>query len=97
MSRSTRRGFLKRTGLAVAAAVASPYIVPRNVLAQDGSTAAPNDKIIMAAIGTGSRSPADTRALAGFPDVEFAAVCDVALDRARQNAKRLGIDEKGVY
>ena len=97
MSRSTRRGFLKRTGLAAAAAVASPYIVPRNVLAQDGSTAAPNDKIIMAAIGTGSRSPSDTGALARFPDVEFAAVCDVALDRARQNAKRLGIDEKGVY
>lgn len=97
MSRSTRRRFLKRTGLAAAAAVASPYIVPRNVLGQDGSAAAPNDKIIMAAIGTGSRSPSDTGALAKFPDVEFAAVCDVALDRARQNAKRLGIDEKGVY
>ncbi|MHB8902378.1 MAG: Gfo/Idh/MocA family protein [Thermoguttaceae bacterium] len=97
MSRSTRRGFLKRTGLAAAAAVASPYIVPRNVLGQDGSTAAPNDKIIMAAIGTGGRSPSDTGALARFPDVEFGAVCDVALDRARQNAKRLGIDEKGVY
>lgn len=97
MPRSTRRGFLKRTGLAATAAVASPYIVPRNVLANDGSTVAPSDRIVMAAIGTGGRSPADTLALARFPDVEFAAVCDVALDRARKNAKRLGIDEKGVY
>jgi predicted dehydrogenase len=69
-------------------------IVPSRVI---GGEAAPNNKIIMAAIGTGSRSPADTGDLARFADVQFAAVCDVDLVRARQNARRLGLDEKSVY
>jgi predicted dehydrogenase len=91
--RQSRREFLKST---LAAGVAGFSIVPSHVLGR-AATAAPSNKVIMAAIGTGSRSPSDTGALAKFPDVQFAAVCDVDLARARQNAKRLGLDEKSVY
>ncbi len=90
MSRRHAIKFLAKTG----AAAAGFSIVPRHVL---GGEAAPNNKVIMAAIGTGSRGPADIGGLAGFPDVQFAAVCDVDLARARQSAKRLGVDEKSVY
>ena len=91
MSRRRAIKLLAGTG---AAGVTGFSIVPRHVL---GGEAAPSNKVIMAAIGTGSRSPADTGELARFPDAQFAAVCDVDLTRARQNAKRLGLDEKGVY
>ena len=94
--RQSRREFLKSTLAAGAAGVAGFSIVPSHVLGS-GTSAAPSNKVIMAAIGTGSRSSSDTGALAGFPDVQFAAVCDVDLARARQSAKRLGLDEKSVY
>ena len=93
MSRRHAIRLLARTG---AAGVAGFYFAPSHVLGR-GATAAPSNKVILAAIGTGSRSPADTGELAGFPDVQFAAVCDVDLVRARQNATRLRLDEKSVY
>ncbi len=91
ISRRRAIKFLAKTG---AAGVASFSIVPSRML---GGEAAPSNKVIMAAIGTGGRSPADTGALARFADVQFAAVCDVDLARARQNAKRLKLDEKSIY
>lgn len=91
MSRRRAIKFLAKAGVA---GVAGISIVPRYVL---GGEAAPSNKVIMAAIGTGGRSPADTGALARFADVQFAAVCDVDLVRARENAKRLRLEEQGVY
>jgi predicted dehydrogenase len=91
MSRRRALQVLAGTG---AAGVAGFYIVPSHVL---GGEAVPSNKVIMAAIGTGSRSSGDTGELAKFADVQFAAVCDVDLARARQNAKNLRLDEKGVY
>jgi len=76
------------------AGIAGFSIVPSHVL---GGEAAPSNKIIMAAIGTGNRGPADAGELAKFADVQLAAVCDVDLLRARQCAKRLNLDEKSVY
>lgn len=74
-----------------------PYIVPSKVLA--GRGVAPSDKVVIGAIGTGSRSWGDTGALKGFEDVQFAAVCDVDLARARRDAAadRLDVGEKNVY
>jgi predicted dehydrogenase len=91
ISRRHALKFIVGTG---AAGVAGFSIVPRHVL---GGEAAPSNQVILAAIGTGGRSSADTGELAKFADVQFAAVCDVDLARARQNAKRLGLDEKSVY
>jgi predicted dehydrogenase len=93
MKLSRRRAIhlLAKTG---ATGVAAFSLVPSHVL---GGEAAPSTKIRIAAIGTGSRSPADTGELAKFADVQFVAVCDVDLTRARQNAKRLNVDEKSVY
>lgn len=79
------------TGAAGAAGVS---ILPGRVLAGE---AAPSNKIIMAAIGTGSRGSGDIGELAKFADVQFAAVCDADLRRARQSAKHLGLDEKSIY
>lgn len=91
MSRRNAIKFLAKTG---AVGVAAFSIVPSRVL---GGEAAPSNKVIMAAIGTGSRGPANMGDLARFADVQFAAVCDVDLVRARQAGKRLGLDDKSVY
>lgn len=90
----SRRRALKLLAGTSAAGVAGFSIVPSRVL---GGEAAPSNKIIMAGIGTGSRGPADIGELAKFADVQFAAVCDVDLVRARQSAKRLSLDEKNIY
>jgi predicted dehydrogenase len=98
MSRhASRRTFLKCLSGTTAAVAASPFIIPRHTLAQDGTTAAPSEKVIAAVIGVGNRGPADIGALAGFGDVEVAGVCDVELTRARRSAERLGLDEKRIY
>ena len=52
--------------------------------------------VFLAAIGTGGRGPADIRGLAGFADVQFAAVCDVDLARARQIAMFLAREMTGA-
>lgn len=89
----SRRRAIKLLAASGAAGVTGFSIVPSRVL---GGEAAPSNKVIMAAIGTGSRGPADIGELAKLADVQFAAVCDVDLVRARQSAKRLGLDEKNV-
>ena len=90
----SRREFLKSTLVTGVAGMAGLSIIPSRVLGGEG---APSNKVIMAAIGTGSRSSSDTGELARFADVQFAAVCDVDLARARQNARTLRVDEKGIY
>jgi len=92
---SRRRALRILAGTGVAGAAGLSFL-PSHVLGRGGA-AAPSNKVIIAAIGTGSRSPADTGELAKFSDVQFAAVCDVDLARARQNAKNLRLDEQGIY
>ncbi len=89
----SRRRALQLLAGTGAAGVAGFAIVPRCVL---GGEAAPSNKVVLGAIGAGSRGPADIAELAKFADVQFAAVCDVDLLRARQSAQRLGLDEKSV-
>lgn len=94
----SRREFLKSTVMAGMAGFAAPYLLPSGILSRPGRVA-PSDTVVFGAIGTGSRSWADTGALKRLPDVKFAAVCDVDLARARLNAapERLGVDENGIY
>jgi predicted dehydrogenase len=96
-SKKSRREFLKSSLAAGVAGLSFPYIVPPKVLA--GRGVAPSDKIIFGAIGTGSRSWGDTGELKKFEDVQFAAVCDVDLARARRDAAadRLNMGEKNIY
>ena len=90
----TRRSAIRLLAGTGAAGVAGFSIVPSGVL---GGEAAPGNKVIMAAIGTGGRGPADIGELVKLADVQFAAVCDVDLVRARQSAKGLGLGEENVY
>jgi len=92
----SRRSALRLLAKSGVAGVAGCSIVPRHVLG-GAAAAAPSNKVRIAAIGTGSRGPADIEGLSRFEDVQVAAVCDVDLVRARQTAKRFGLDEKGVY
>jgi predicted dehydrogenase len=97
-SGKSRRDFLKSTLAAGMAGFAAPYLIPSGIIGRPGRLA-PSDKVVFGAIGTGSRSYSDTGALKALEDVQFAAVCDVELLRARRDAapNRLGVDEKSIY
>ncbi|HXK61523.1 MAG TPA: Gfo/Idh/MocA family oxidoreductase [Acidobacteriota bacterium] len=71
----SRRDFVK-TG---AAAVSAFTIVPSSVLGGRGRVT-PNDKINLAAIGTGGQGCVDLRGFMQIPAVQVIAVCDVCKD-----------------
>ncbi|GHT41292.1 hypothetical protein FACS189443_2860 [Planctomycetales bacterium] len=77
-TKSTRRQFLKA---ATAVAVASPLVIPRSVLAQNGQPGA-NDTVKIALVGLGGRCteiyPNDVKAANGGKVV---AVCDILQTR----------------
>jgi predicted dehydrogenase len=77
----SRRTFLKQTA-ALGAAAAFPTIVPSTVFGQ----AAPSNKIVMGAIGTGSMGIGDLNGFLHKDEVRVVAVCDVD-KRHRENAK----------
>jgi len=79
-----RRHFLRTGSAATGSAVLFPTIVPRTVLAADGS--APNSRIRMAIIGLGGISGGHTGSFAGNARTEIAVVCDV--DRNRWAARK---------
>lgn len=86
-----RRDFLKTCGK-TAAIAAFPYVVGSSALGRFGAVA-PSNRIVMGAIGCGSMGTANLRTfLDHFPQVHFAAVCDVDLRRAR--AVKAEIDRK---
>lgn len=67
-----RRQFLR----AATAAVMSPMIVPRHVVAGSGQVA-PSDRVTLGAIGVGRMGGGHVRGFLKMPDVRIAAVCDV--------------------
>jgi predicted dehydrogenase len=69
---STRRGFLK---------TAAPVVVPSAVLGQRSGAVAPSDRIVLGAIGIGSRGAAVLKAFLGNQEVQFRAICDVREER----------------
>ena len=81
--RITRRTFLRRAGLAAAAA---PLILPRSSL---GNTvrAAPSERIGLGIIGLKKMGRAHVGSLLGFREVQIIAVCDVDT-KAREEARQ---------
>jgi len=84
----SRRGFLKKTAGASAAAVAAPYFVPSHVLASPGRVGA-NDKISVGVIGCGTLANAwHFPELQKLQDVVVTAVCDVWKERLDKAVER---------
>lgn len=86
----SRRKFLKGAA-AVGAAAGFPYVVSSSALGKGGSVAASN-RIVMAAIGTGSMGTADLRGFLGHREVQVVAVCDV--DDRHSKAAKEAVDER---
>lgn len=81
---TSRRSFLKTSAGAAAIAAVSPTIIPRNVLAQDGTPGA-NDRINVGYIAIGRRA----QQLLGLPkEGKIVAFADVYLPRAEQFAAK---------
>ncbi|MGI6459596.1 MAG: hypothetical protein ACOX5J_05800 [Candidatus Hydrogenedentales bacterium] len=67
-SRFSRRTFLRRSSLALAA----PLILPRLSLARS-----PNSKLQLAAIGVGGKGASDLNSIVSSRKVDVVALCDV--------------------
>ena len=74
----SRRKFLKRAGLALAA----PVVVPAAALGRAGATA-PGDRVGIGVIGVGGRGMGHLRALLGFNDVQILAARQELGERVR--------------
>ena len=104
--RLDRRGFLRRTGTALAVAWAAPSLAPCSVLAR-GGVRAPSDRITMGFIGLGGQGTghllggAWTYVPGGYVarnDVQVLAVCDVRRERresAQQRCNRMYAQKTG--
>lgn len=79
--RTSRRGFLKTTG----AALALPYIITSSALGE-GERPPASERIVMGGIGIGNMGRADLGAFLRRPDVQYVACCDVRKS-AREQAK----------
>ena len=66
---STRRDFLKTTGV-----LAAPLLAPAAALAQE-KRPAPSERIVMATIGCGGQGTGDMGGFMGFLEVQMVAVC----------------------
>ena len=80
-----RRQFLRRSLAAAGAAVAIPHIVASTVLGR-GGVVAPSDRIIVGAMGVGSRGSYDLGCMLREPDGRVVAIADVQASR-RKRAK----------
>jgi predicted dehydrogenase len=88
-SEETRRVFLKKSSLAVAAGMAAPYLAfPQKTMAEDGET------LKIGLIGCGGRGTgAASQALAADKNVKLTAMGDVFEDRLESSLKVLQQDE----
>ena len=77
-----RRAFL-RTGAAASIALFAPTIIPATALGRDGR-AAPSERVVLAAVGSGGKGQDNLAEFIGMPDVQVVAVCDV--DRKHADA-----------
>ncbi len=79
---SSRRNFLKNTGLAAAGFV----IIPRHVLGGRGYIA-PSDRLTIASVGVGGKGQSDIAAFAQTGKADIAFLCDVDDRRAATSVK----------
>ncbi len=86
-NRFSRRRFLKHSALLTSAGVASPWLIPRNVLAAEGQPGA-NDRFGLGGVGIGRQGSGVLRNASSHGRV--VAIADVNLPRAEQTAKRYG-------
>jgi hypothetical protein len=82
--RTTRRNFLKTTGV-TAAAFGFPTIIPSTALG-NATTPPPSERIVMGGIGIGGQGRSDLSNFLNNKDVQYVAVCDVR-KQARDKAK----------
>lgn len=84
----TRRGFLERS-LALGGALAAglPTYIPARALGRDGAVA-PSERIVLGAIGIGSRGRHVLDCMIAEKDVQFTAICDVQRSR-RESVKKM--------
>ena len=92
----SRRDFLRRSSVALGAALAAPTIIPARALGRDGGTA-PSERIRMGFIGVGGQGGGHllggswTYVPGGYvarDDVQVLAVCDVRRERREHAQKR---------
>lgn len=86
----TRRDCLK-AGAAAGAAMLMPTIIPASALGRGGAVA-PSERIVLGAIGIGSRGEFDLNWMLPEKDVHFVAICDARKER-REHVKQL-VDKK---
>ncbi len=86
LNRNTRRHFLKQ-GLAAAASVAFPYIVPASALGRDG-TIAPSNRITVGFIGMGKMARGHLNSFGRDKNVQVLAICDVEKGRREMAAQQ---------
>ncbi len=79
--KSTRRDFLKRTAVAVAA----PMVIPSTAFGQN----APSNRVNLALIGAGGRGTSNLNYTSGLDEAQFLAVCDCFRDRREGTRDRL--------
>lgn len=100
-----RRRFLRRTGGALAAAVAFPNLIPASALGRDGAIA-PSERITMGFIGVGGQGSghlfggAWTYVAGGYlgrKEVQVLAVCDVWQNRRDRATKRVNDHYGEIY
>ncbi|MDR2863046.1 MAG: Gfo/Idh/MocA family oxidoreductase [Puniceicoccales bacterium] len=71
----SRRRFLQRAGMAVAAGVVFPSIIPARALGRDGNVS-PSNRITVGTVGTGQGMDS-IRRFASYSDVQVVAICDL--------------------
>lgn len=82
-----RRQFLGRVGVVAGGLVAAPCFIPGRALGLDGAVA-PSERIVLGAIGIGSRGAYVLDCFVHEPGVQFVAICDVKASR-RQSVKKM--------
>ena len=87
----SRRGFLGRTAVTAAGALAAPYVITSNALGAGGATAA-SDRIVTGVIGYGGRARSDMGAFMSNSDCQVVALCDV--QGSKRKAGKIAVDRK---
>lgn len=96
-SEPSRRGFLKKLGMAAAATAIAPSLVNAKSNGQfyylrRSGIYGPNDNINLALIGAGGQGSSDTNTALQIPGVKLVAVCDLYDGRLADAKKKWGAD-----
>lgn len=76
MKNTTRRSFLKKTGIALSSVFVVPTIIPASALGKNGHIA-PSDRINLAFIGAGNQAENDVSGFLTDERVQITTICDV--------------------